>query len=285
MLGRKTVFGVSGKQLARHVLAEFFRARVRIVIGTVPLNRAIFRHDFVAALARDCDRADFAEAPQPVIVLRMPRQCQHFQRAAQIHIQTAFFRLPVQRRRAMNHRIRRMHQPVVFIAVQTEAGRSQVSAKNSDLGLQVFVEAREIADATATRATSRPCASCGSRARTSRFSDAPCRFEQIGGDVRADVSGRPGQEYRHVAPFVPVFTAISVGGHKLKGARRPRFQRTPFNQRIRPAPQRRNVNVDPVFPPVEPARVVPERLLLFRHQRVRKLLDIIGGKIMLVAAE
>jgi len=29
-------------------------------------------------------------------------------------------------------------------------------------------------------------------------------FKQIGGDMRADVSGGPGQEYRHVAPFVPV---------------------------------------------------------------------------------
>jgi hypothetical protein len=29
-------------------------------------------------------------------------------------------------------------------------------------------------------------------------------FQQIGGDMPADVSGGPGQEYRHVAPFVPV---------------------------------------------------------------------------------
>ena len=33
---------------------------------------------------------------------------------------------------------------------------------------------------------------------------SPVLFQKIGGDVRADVSGGPGQEYRHVAPFVPV---------------------------------------------------------------------------------
>ena len=31
-------------------------------------------------------------------------------------------------------------------------------------------------------------------------------LQQVGGDVRADVSGRSGQEYRHVAPLVPVLT-------------------------------------------------------------------------------
>jgi hypothetical protein len=32
--------------------------------------------------------------------------------------------------------------------------------------------------------------------------------EQVSGDMRADVPGSTGQEYRHVAPFVPVFTAL-----------------------------------------------------------------------------
>jgi hypothetical protein len=38
-------------------------------------------------------------------------------------------------------------------------------------------------------------------------------LEQIGGHMRADVSGPTGQEYRHVAPFVPVFmhSPFSVG--------------------------------------------------------------------------
>ncbi len=153
MLGRKTVFGVSGSSIARHVLAELLRARVGIVVGTVPFDRAILGHDFVAALARHRHRADLAEAPQAVIVLGVPRQVQHFKRAPQIHVQAALLRLAVQRGRAVNHRVRGMHQPVVFIAVQSEAGSSQVSAKDADLRLQVLVEAREIRGATAARAT------------------------------------------------------------------------------------------------------------------------------------
>ena len=37
-------------------------------------------------------------------------------------------------------------------------------------------------------------------------------FEKIGGDMCADVSGRSGQEYRHVAPLVPVFTVSPLAG-------------------------------------------------------------------------
>ena len=36
--------------------------------------------------------------------------------------------------------------------------------------------------------------------------------KQIGGDMCADVSGRSGQEYRHVAPLVPVFTVSPLAG-------------------------------------------------------------------------
>jgi hypothetical protein len=37
-------------------------------------------------------------------------------------------------------------------------------------------------------------------------------FQKIRGNVRAYVSGRPGQEYRHLAPSVPVFTASPLAG-------------------------------------------------------------------------
>jgi hypothetical protein len=36
-------------------------------------------------------------------------------------------------------------------------------------------------------------------------------FKEIGGDVRADVSGRSGQENRHVAPLVPVLMVGRFG--------------------------------------------------------------------------
>jgi len=37
-------------------------------------------------------------------------------------------------------------------------------------------------------------------------------LQKVGGYVRADVSGRSSQEYRHVAPLVPVFTASPLAG-------------------------------------------------------------------------
>src|SRR5215468_4366419 len=35
------------------------------------------------------------------------------------------------------------------------------------------------------------------------------RVQQVGRNVRADIARRSGQEYRHVAPLVPVFTVSS----------------------------------------------------------------------------
>ena len=62
------------EQHSRHVFAKFFGARIRIVIRAVPIDGMIFGDHFVAALPRYGDRADFAEAAQAVIVLRMARQ-------------------------------------------------------------------------------------------------------------------------------------------------------------------------------------------------------------------
>src|ERR1035441_1506877 len=47
--------------------------------------------------------------------------------------------------------------------------------------------------------------------------------EQVGSDMRADVAGRSGQEYRHVAPFVPVFMpfpfSVGAGICSTRGSR------------------------------------------------------------------
>ena len=102
--------------------------------------------------------------------------------------------------------------------------------------------------------------------------------------MRADVSGRAGQEYRHVAPLVPVLTVSPVGGRwgELKFPRRPGFERSALDQRIRPLAQSGNMNVDPVLPPVNRASAIAESGLFFRHQRVRQLFDIVRGEVMLV---
>jgi hypothetical protein len=80
-----------GQQHSRHVLAEFLGARIRIVVGSVPLDGTILGDDFVATLSRHRYCAHFAESSQAVIVLRLPRQREDFERAAQIHVQATFF--------------------------------------------------------------------------------------------------------------------------------------------------------------------------------------------------
>jgi len=56
------------------------------------------------------------------------------------------------------------------------------------------------------------------------------------------------------------------------------FERTTFNQWIGPSALRRNVDVDPVIPPVNRRRVVAEGFLLLGRQGERKKLDVRIGK-------
>ena len=42
------------------------------------------------------------------------------------------------------------------------------------------------------------------------------------------------------------------------------------------------MNIDPVFPPIERARVVAELLLLVGGQRIRELFDVFRGEIVFV---
>ena len=52
------------QQLAHHVLAKFLRARIRIVIGAVPIDRVVLGDDFVAALPATATVLTFEKAPQ-----------------------------------------------------------------------------------------------------------------------------------------------------------------------------------------------------------------------------
>ena len=69
---------------------------------------------------------------------------QHLQRPSQVHIQTTFFRLPIQRRRAVNHRIGGVDQSIVIVPAKTESCPGQIPTKDPDARLQIFVETREV---------------------------------------------------------------------------------------------------------------------------------------------
>src|SRR5271155_440147 len=78
---------------------------------------------------------------------------------------------------------------------------------------------------------------------------------------------------------------IRAGLHRfpvLQTPRGTRLQRPSFDQRISPSPQRRNMHVDPVIPPIEHSRFVSKLFALLFHQRVRKLLHVVCREIMLV---
>ena len=212
MLGRKIVMGTSGRSSSHHVLAEFLCAGVGIVVGAIPVDRTIFRHHFVLPLPGHGHRAHVTEAAQAMIVVRAPRQLEHLERAAQVHVQAALFRLAIQGGGAVNDRIRRVNEAVVVVPAQPELRRSDIAAEDANPGLEMLVEARKIH--VQLQPVPEPNARLPPRlcARTSTFKRSAMCIQQIGGHVRANVACRTGQEYRHVAPLVPVFDCIRRRG-------------------------------------------------------------------------
>ena len=78
------------QQLPDHVLAKFLGSRIRIVVGTIPLDGVVLRDDLIAAFPRNGHSTDLTESPQPVVIVRASAKLHHFQRPAQIYIQTVF---------------------------------------------------------------------------------------------------------------------------------------------------------------------------------------------------
>ena len=171
----------------------------------------VFGDDFVLALPCHRHRAHLAETAQSVIVIRLLRQQQHFERAPQVHVQAAFFRLAIERGGAVDDRIRGVNQAVIVVVGEAEVRRGQVAAKNPHTRLEVFVEAREIQ----MQLQGLPQAA-GSLLRVAgahqQVQRSAVLLQQVGGHVRADVSGGTSQEYRHVAPLVPVLTTSPFSG-------------------------------------------------------------------------
>src|SRR5271170_6582957 len=115
-----------------------------------------------------------------------------------------------------------MQQAIVVVPRQSKLRAGEVSAKNSHSRLQVLVKPGKIQ----VQLQCLPEANFGlmSIARADQqIQRRSMLFQKIGGDVCADVSGRPGQEYRHVAPLVPVRTVSAsfsaLASSKWRGGR------------------------------------------------------------------
>ena len=259
MLGRKIVSGTSGKQFAHHVLAEFLGARIRIVVGPIPFDRRVLGHHFVAALARHRHRADLAKTGavrgSTAIAARQLQRLPAFR--ADSH-SGSFFRICGSARPRSESPIRSC-RPGGHI--RQRPGRNcaigEVAAKN-----RIFASAAIRRTAGNGRCNCRAChrrssASRGSRPRTSRFRVASCRSSRLAATCAPMY---PVEPVRNIATLLRLSPSscpchlrrCRFGWRRhIQLARRSRFQRPALNQRIRPAPQRGNVNVDPIFPPVK----------------------------------
>src|ERR1700722_17827106 len=98
-----------------------------------------------------------------------------------------------------------MNQAIVVIPRQPELSIGEIAAKDPDARLQILVEAREVQmELQGVPQTQFPLV--GIARPHQHIQGSPMVLQQVGSDMAADVSGGPGQEYRHVAPFVPVLT-------------------------------------------------------------------------------
>ena len=177
-----------GQQFPHHVLAEFFRARIGIVVGAVPVDGSVFGNHFVAAVPRHGDGGNLAEAAQAVRVLRAASELRDFQSAAQIHVEAAFFGFAIERCRAMNHRLGRADQARVVGGVQPETRLGKISAKNGNARFECVLELRKIQ----MQLQRVPEALVGLLLRLRAHQQVQAvrvALQQKGGDVRADVAG------------------------------------------------------------------------------------------------
>src|SRR2546422_10697050 len=71
-------------------------------------------------------------------------------------------------------------------------------------------------------------------------------------------------------------------GWRVQSAARAGFKRFAFDDGIRPFPQRRDVDVDPVVPPINRERVVTEGFFLCGWQCLGKEFDMVCLKRLLV---
>ncbi len=103
----------------------------------------------------------------------------------------------------MDHGIGGVDKAIIITLFEPELRRCKIAAKNPNLRLEVFVEFRK----RHVQLQGVPQAQlCIARIATAhqQIQSRIMLFEQIGCDMRADVAGATGQEYCHVAPFVPV---------------------------------------------------------------------------------
>src|SRR6185312_1297232 len=156
-----------------------------------------------------------------MVVVHLHSELDDLKRATQVHVQAALFGFAVQRGRTVNDRISGVDQSIVIVARESETFVGQVTAKNPNPRLQVLVERFEIE--MQLKCVPEAVFSLMRITRANQqVQGRTVLVYQISGDVSADVAGGSGQEYRHVAPLVPVLTvsaAASLAACRLRAGR------------------------------------------------------------------
>src|SRR6478752_1980074 len=104
-----------------------------------------------------------------------------------------------------------MDEAIVIVLTEAKVRRGEVPAKDSHARLEIFIEPREIQmELERLPQSSRGFLRIpGANQQVQR---SAVLLEQVGGHVGADVSSGTSQEYRHVAPLVPVLTTSPFSG-------------------------------------------------------------------------
>src|SRR5271163_4364064 len=126
------------------MLAEFFCARVGVVVGAIPIDRSVFLNYLVGTLAGDGDGADVTEAAQAVLVAGALGELDDFERAAKIHVEAAFFGFAIQGCGAVDYGVCGADELRVIVVGEAEMRVGEITAKNSDARVQEYIEAGEI---------------------------------------------------------------------------------------------------------------------------------------------
>ena len=115
----------------------------------------------------------------------------------------------------MDHGIGGVDQAIVIVIGEAKVRCSQITAKDPHTGLEMLIKSRKLeVQLQGLPQTARGfLLVAGTHQQVQR---GAVLLQQVRGDVCADVSGGTSQEYRHVAPLVPVLTMSALSGAASK---------------------------------------------------------------------
>src|SRR5580704_18820985 len=134
--------------------------------------------------------------PQTIAILRSPSQLNHFEAPTQVDVEALPFRFAIQRGSAVDDRIGRVDERVVFVVAEAEALTRQISAEDSHPRAKVFAKLKK--PEMKLKRSPQPLARFFLALRANqKIQLVAVLGKQSRGDVAAQISARAGYEDRH----------------------------------------------------------------------------------------